>query len=187
MAEPVLPPNERMGAVQVATAVLMVLPVLLPQSRIGCVHAVIAAPIGLAMPDTVAAMLPPQPLRVCWAALMAPLSPVWIFAPTCTAKPLNEDTALFANPAILEPSGFQMASTPSRLRTRLPSAPESPVKVDWPRLMLENPAENELAIVFMEPDTVLVPLASSSSAALSAFFASASRSAASLDLSRAVA
>ena len=61
MAEPILPPNERMGAVQVATAVLMVLPVLLPQSRIGCVHAVIAAPIGLAMPDTVAAMLPPQP------------------------------------------------------------------------------------------------------------------------------
>ncbi len=122
MAEPILPPNERMGAVQVVTAFLMTEPVLLPQSRIGCVQALIAAPIGLAMLDTVVAMLLPQPLRVCWAALMAPLSPVWIFAPTCTAKPLSLATAVLAKPLIFVPNGFQMASTPSRLRTRRPNA-----------------------------------------------------------------
>ena len=118
---------------------------------------------------------------------MAPLRPVWIFAPACTAKPLSLATAVLAKPLIFAPNGFQMASTPSRLRTSEPNAPESPVNELWPRLMLANPALNELAIVFTDPDTVLVPLASSASAALSAFFASASRSAASLDLSRAVA
>lgn len=120
-------------------------------------------------------------------ACMALLRPSRIFAPACTAKPLNEDTALSANPAIFEPSGFQMASTPSRLRTSEPRAPESPVNADWPREMLEKPAANELAIVLIEPETLFVEVFSSSSAALSTRFASASFSAAVLDLSNAVA
>ena len=174
MAEPIFPPNDRMGSVHVVTAVLMVLPVLLPQSRIGAVQVLIALPIGLAILDTVAAIPLPQPLRVCWAASMALLRPVWIFAPACTAKPLSLETAVLAKPPIFAPNGFHIASTPSRLLTSPPRAPERPVNELWPRLMLEKPAANELAIVLN--DAVVFPafMASSDSAALRACFASAS-------------
>ena len=179
MAEPILPPNERMGAVQVVTAFLMPEPVLLPQSRIGCVQALIAAPIGLAMLDTVVAMLLPQPLRVCWAALMAPLSPVWIFAPTCTAKPLSLATAVLAKPLIFVPNGFQMASTPSRLRTRRPNASDVFSTMPFAPSSAESEVLSPDANDLNTPVVLLVVVFNSFSVALSALFASLTRSEAS--------